>query len=52
MHARWSMLGAAGAVAAEATGYGTWVDAQPTTWDGTAKYPVTRRTRLCSPLSV
>jgi|TARA_B100001540_G_scaffold243307_1_gene218298 light-harvesting complex I chlorophyll a/b binding protein 1 len=38
MHARWSMLGVAGAVAVEATGYGTWVDAQPTTWDGTAKY--------------
>lgn len=38
MHARWSMLGVAGAVAVEVTGNGTWVEAQPTTWDGTAKY--------------
>ena len=38
MHARWAMLGVAGVIAVEVAGQGDWVSAQPTTWDGTAKY--------------
>jgi len=38
IHARWAMMGVAGCVAVEISGNGTWVEAQPTTWDGTAKY--------------
>jgi len=37
-HGRWAMLGVAGVIAVEVAGQGDWVSAQPTTWDGTAKY--------------
>ena len=38
MHARWAMMGVAGAVGVEIAGQGDWASAQPTTWDATAKY--------------
>ena len=38
MHARWAMMGVAGAVGVEIAGQGDLASAQPTTWDATAKY--------------
>lgn len=38
IHGRWAMMGVAGVIGVEISGNGTWVDAQPTSWDSTATY--------------
>jgi light-harvesting complex I chlorophyll a/b binding protein 1 len=38
IHGRWAMMGVAGVIGVEVAGQGTWVTAQPTSWEQTAKY--------------